>query len=61
LMRRTCGEFACVLFFCTQGRGCGPRTRHSLRPLFSRVTRAIARAQLAAGTRNRAQMERRPT
>ncbi|WP_424172977.1 CoA transferase, partial [Bradyrhizobium sp.] len=34
--RRTCGDYACVLFhFCTQGCGCVRRARLSLRPPFS--------------------------
>ena len=42
--------YSCVFYFCTRGHGCGPRTRHSLRPLFGAGT-LKARACHVARTR----------
>src|SRR5277367_3826056 len=37
MMRRTCGDYACVLFYLHTRLRVQPRTRHSLRPLHRRV------------------------
>src|SRR5271168_5120138 len=37
MMRRTCGDYACVLFYLHTRLRVQPRTRHSLRSLYRRV------------------------